>query len=71
MLQIAIWGICIMLIVKAIDMMQRQSLAKDPESAVGLTTAGTVIAILGAIGLFFLAQGQVSEMPSSPSFGNY
>ncbi|MBX7535732.1 hypothetical protein K3175_08665 [Qipengyuania sp. GH1] len=59
-----------MLIVKAIDMMQRASLAQNPEAgASALTTAGSVIAILGAILLFFLADGQVSEVPSQ--FGGY
>jgi hypothetical protein len=53
-----------MLVVKAIDMMQRQSLAKNPEGgANALTTIGTAIAIVGAIILFVLAEGQVSEMP--------
>jgi len=72
MLQIAIWGMCIMLVVKALEMMQRQALAKEPEKgAVGFTTAATVIAIAGAILLFFLANGQVAEMPSTSPFGGY
>ncbi len=70
MLQIVIWGICIMLVVKAFDMWQRQSLAKDPESgATEITVIGTVIALVGAGILFILADGQVSEMPSAPYFG--
>ena len=74
MLQIVILGICIMLVVKAIDMMQRHALARDPQNGgKGLTIAGGVIAILGAILLFVLSEAQVSEMPNmSPTpYGGY
>ncbi|MEO6387530.1 MAG: hypothetical protein ABIT16_09805 [Croceibacterium sp.] len=72
MLQIAIWGICIMLVVKALEMMQRQALAKHPEQgAVGFTTAATVIAIIGAVLLFLMASAQVSDMPTTTPFGGY
>ena len=69
MLQLVIWGICIMLIVKAIDMLQRQALAKTPEEgAIALTTSGTVFAILGAVVLFFLGNAQADLTPNGSPY---
>ncbi len=71
MLQIAIWGICIMLVVKAVEMWQRLALTAKPDgnAGAGLTLVGIAIAIVGAVALFVLANGQVTEMPSYPSYG--
>ena len=69
MLQLVIWGLCIMLIVKALDMLQRQSLAKHPETGASiLTISGVAIAILGAALLFFVGNSQAELAPNSSPF---
>ena len=69
MLQIVIIGMCLMLVVKAIDMLQRMALARDPQTGGGFfTVMGVVIAVVGAIILFALSESQVSQMPTASSF---
>ncbi len=69
MLQIVIIGMCLMLTVKAIDMLQRMALARDPQKGGGLfTIIGVVVAIVGAVILFALSESQVSQMPPVSSF---
>jgi hypothetical protein len=60
---------CLMLVVKAIDMLQQLALARDPQAGGGLfTVIGVVIAVLGAVILFALSESQVSQMPNTSSF---
>ncbi|PKP65698.1 MAG: hypothetical protein CVT85_05435 [Alphaproteobacteria bacterium HGW-Alphaproteobacteria-7] len=64
MLQIVILGMCIMLVVKAIDMLQRKALAQNPENGGGvITIIGVSVAFIGAVILFAMSEAQVSEMP--------
>jgi hypothetical protein len=73
MLEIAIWGICLMLLVKAFDVMHRQSVAKaagTPGSA-ALVVVVAIIALGGAALLFVVAHEQAlssrNSLPSTPT----
>lgn len=60
-----------MLVVKALELMQRRALAKAPENgAIGFTTAATAVAIVGALTLFVLAQHQVEATPDFSNFSS-
>ena len=72
MLQIAIWGIAAMLVVKALDVLHQQSISRASGNlgSEGLSTAAAAIAIVSAIGLVYLASAQVNAMPQqSNPFG--
>jgi hypothetical protein len=73
MLQIAIWGICLMLIVKGLDVMHRQALADarhDGKKGGMLPMVfACVVAFGGALLLFAMASEQVSRTPTMPNFG--
>ena len=72
MLQLAIWGICAMLIVKALDVMHRDSIAShDDKESPALAKGTAIFAIVAAMILFVLSLEQASQMPSAPSpYGN-
>ena len=61
MIQIAIWGIAAMLLVKALDVLHQQSISRSSGSAgsEGLSTGAAVFALLAAIALVYLADKQV------------
>ena len=63
MLQIAIWGIAAMLVVKALDILHQQSisLASGNAGSKGLSTLAAVFAILVAIGLVYITDQQVKS----------
>ena len=72
MLQIAIWGIVAMLVVKAFDVLHQQSIsrASGTPGSDGVSTAAAAIAIVSAIGLVYLGSAQVNAMPQpSNPFG--
>lgn len=61
-----------MLVVKALDMTQRQVIARSPEDgAPGLTLGAIIFAILGAVFLVLMANQQVFDFPGSPSNFDY
>ncbi|MFN3777035.1 hypothetical protein [Sphingomonas parapaucimobilis] len=75
MLQIAIWGIAMMLLVKGIDVLHRQRVAQDGErnGAPALALAAAVLAIGGAVLLVWMANKQASNtsgLPALVSFDN-
>jgi hypothetical protein len=63
MLQIAIWGIAAMLVVKALDVLHQQSIsaASDKPGSFTLSTSAAVMAILSAIGLIWMSNMQVAS----------
>ncbi len=68
MIQLAIWGICAMLIVKALDVMHRDSIAShDDKESPALAKGAAVFAVLSAALLFVLSLGQAASMPSPSS----
>jgi hypothetical protein len=71
MLQIAIWGIAIMLVVKAFDLFHQEAIAKAAGAPASpfLPGIGGLIAIFGAVFLVLSANGQAEQMPSAPTFG--
>ena len=70
MLQIAIWAMAIMLVVKALDIAHRDdlALAVHGKSKPRLAWAAFIIAVGGAVWIVFLANAQVSE--TSRGLGN-
>ena len=73
MLQIAIWGIAAMLVVKALDILHQQSIARaagHPGSE-GLSTTASVFAILSAILLVYIANEVTKAMPSTSTIPSY
>ncbi|MFM5885728.1 MAG: hypothetical protein ACKOQ3_10470 [Novosphingobium sp.] len=70
MLQIAIWGIAAMLIVKALDVLHQQSIsrASGTPGSEALSTIAAVLAVVSAISLIYLAGEQVKA--SSPTLGD-
>ena len=73
MLQIAIWGIAAMLVVKALDILHQQAIARASgnSGSEGLSTTAAVFAILFAILLVYLANEQTNAMPSTSAIPNY
>ena len=63
MIQIAIWGIAAMLVVKALDILHQQSISNASNNAgsFSLSTGAAVLAILSAIGLVWLTNEQVKS----------
>jgi hypothetical protein len=68
MLQIVIIGMAIMLIVKALEVQHRDAIAKKAgHGSLGPALITSVVAILGAIFLFFASAEQARQMPSPSS----
>jgi hypothetical protein len=66
MIQIVIWGMAAMLVVKALDILHQQSIAGASGNAGSflLSTGAAVLAILSALGLIWLASQQVNSSDS-------
>ncbi len=72
MLQLAIWGICAMLIVKGLDVLHRDAIAEhDDKEAPLFAKSAALLAFISAILLVILSIGQASQMPSPSSFPSY
>ena len=70
MIQIAIWGIAFMLIVKGVDMLAQQRIAKSAghDGSPLLSTIGFFLALVFALALFTISSSQVSSIPTPPTF---
>ena len=65
MLQLAIWGIAMMLVVKGLDVLHRDAVAaKAGHGSPAFAYTTTIVAILGAAALVFLSDEQVKQTPS-------
>ena len=73
MLQIVVWGMAIMLVVKGLEVMHRQAIAqKANQGAILPMLLASTVAFLGALFLFWLANEQVSSSSTSniPTLGS-
>jgi len=73
MLQIAIWGIAIMLLVKGIDVLHRQRVAPDGDrsGASALAFLAAALAIGGATLLVWMANKQANSASGLPAIANF
>jgi hypothetical protein len=72
MLQLAVWGICAMLVVKGLDVLHRDAIADhDDKEAPGYAKAAAFIAFVSALLLAYLSIQQASEIPTPATFPSY